>query len=468
MPIKTLHLTNSWHETSGGIATFYRALIAQANRRGREIRLVVPGAEDRVEQIGGSARIYHVQSSPARLNSSYRTIYPAKFLSHGSRLQEIVAAERPDLVEICDKYTLNYFGGLLRMGLLAGCNFRPLVVGLSCERMDDNFRSYLGHFPFSQWFCRWYMRWIYFPLFDHHIANSDYTAAELRTAATGHIVPRSTWIRPMGVELSHLSPALRSPQMRSRLLQNFGAPQDAVLLLYVGRLVPEKNLGLLFEVLESLAQNSSRDFRLLVVGDGIERAHWERECASRVRGKVMFAGHVSDAKVLAGFYANCDLFVHPNPREPFGIAPLEAMASGLPLVAPNRGGITAYANEGNAWTADANVHDFSRAIAEALGNEAMRRRKVECALQTARQYGWDRVADSFFELYDQLHLFGGKPDRLAGEFSSSPASPFRKFLIDQVSRSARSVFVRLSKRPARPHEKSTRRRPGAFGRRAVS
>jgi alpha-1,6-mannosyltransferase len=292
------------------------------------------------------------------------------------------------------------------------------------------------------------MKWIYFPFFDHHIANSEYTAAELRQASDGHAVPRGTWIRPMGVELGHLSPGLRSPEMRQRLLRDFGAGFDAnaVLLLYVGRLVPEKNLPLLFDGMERLCQDSQRDFRLLVVGDGMERARWEQECGRKLPGRVRFAGHIGDPGVLAGLYANADLFVHPNPREPFGIAPLEAMASGLPLVVPNRGGVTAYANEQNAWTADANVDGFCAAILAAVENDSLRRQKMERALETARQYGWDRVAASFFELYEELHeSMQGSAAQLAPAFSSSPASRLQKLLIDSVSKSAGSIFSLLSR-----------------------
>src|SRR5262249_25447055 len=142
MRIKTLHLTNAWHETSGGIASFYRALIEEANRRGREIRLIVPGENDHVEEVGNFGKIYHVEAPAALFNSKYRMIYPSQFLSAGSKLQNILEFERPDVVEICDKYTLNYFGALLRMRLLKSLDFKPVVVGLSCERMDDNFRSY--------------------------------------------------------------------------------------------------------------------------------------------------------------------------------------------------------------------------------------------------------------------------------------------------------------------------------------
>jgi glycosyltransferase involved in cell wall biosynthesis len=456
MPLKTLHLTNAWHETSGGIATFYRALIDEANRRKCEIRLVVPGKDDRIEEVGNFGRIYHVASRAALFNSKYRMIYPPQFLSAGSKLQNILALERPDVIEICDKYTLNYFGSLIRLGILQDINFRPAVVGLSCERMDDNFRSYLGTFPFAQKFCSWYMRWIYFSFFDHHIANSHYTADELRRAAQGHPIPRGTWIRPMGVDLSHLSPQRRSPAMRLRLLQNFGTDANSVLLLYVGRLVPEKNLALLFELMAHLSQNNKRDFRLLVVGDGMERARWEQESQLKMPGRVLFLGHMKDQNVLADLYANSDVFVHPNPHEPFGIAPLEAMASGLPLVAPNAGGVTSYANMENAWTVEPTVPDFAQAVEEVIADEKLRQAKVTHALEKSQEYRWNRIAASFLDLYSDIHNAVKYQRTLAHapDFWSTPAKPTQKFLFQSVAQTAQKLFIfasRIGIKPGRVH-----------------
>ena len=442
MPLKTLHLTNSWHETSGGIATFYRALMAAANRRGHQIRLVVPGETDRVEDVGEFAKIYHVNSPRSRFNREYRTMYPSQYLSRGSRLHQILAAERPNLVEICDKYTLNYLGVLLRRNLLPALDFRPVVLGLSCERMDDNFRAYVGHLPFSREFCAVYMKWIYFPFFDHHIANSEYTAEELRAASHGQMVARNIWIEPMGVDFEHFSPQRRSRERREPLLQRAGGNDETVLLLYAGRLAPEKHLSTLFELIARLAASEMRDYRLLVAGDGIERARWEASCRQNAPGRVAFLGHIKNPDSLADLFANADIFVHPNPHEPFGIAPLEAMASGLPLVAPDRGGVTSYANAGNAWIAPANVGSFAAAIDELLANESERRRRSDAALETATRFRWDRVASSFLDRY--AALAGAHRDRAVAlpppAFSSTPATGFQLALSRGVSRSAEKVF----------------------------
>jgi glycosyltransferase involved in cell wall biosynthesis len=312
--------------------------------------------------------------------------------------------------------------------------------------MDDNFRSYIGTLPFDGTFCAAYMRWLYFPFFDYHIANSEYTAAELRSAAQGHLVPRGTWIRHMGVNLQRFSPARRSRALPQRLLQNFGAPEASVLLLYVGRLVPEKNLPLLIDLLAHLAHNGRSDFRLLVVGDGIERAKWDADAGQRAPGRALFFGHIKDQNILADLYANADLFVHPNPHEPFGIAPLEAMASGLPLIAPDSGGITSYANSGNAWTVAPTVEQFSAAVHDALSSEELRAAKTRAALRTAGQYEWTSVASSFLDLYTKMQ----RASRNAAEalpapaFTSSTASRLRSTLLRGVAASVASTFKLFS------------------------
>ena len=73
--------------------------------------------------------------------------------------------------------------------------------------------------------------------------------------------------------------------------------------------------------------------------------------------------------------ANADAFIHPNPREPFGIAPLEAMASGLPLVAPSSGGVMSYATEESAWLAPPDPENYARRIQEIFAHPDVRAQK---------------------------------------------------------------------------------------------
>ena len=399
MSLKTLHLTNAWHASSGGIATFYRALLEAANRTGQPMRIVAPGGEDSIQEAGPFGRIYHVRAPRAPMNRSYRMLCPNRFLFPGAAIQRILNAERPDLIEVSDKYSIPYLAGLLRVGMLMGVNFRPAVVGLTCERMDENIAAYVSPSPSAALFARHYMKWIYFPMFDHHIAVSEHVADELRAASRGHKVERGVWIRPMGVDCRRFTPALRSRERRRELAALAGADENATIAVYAGRLVPEKNLGLLVATMGRL----SPDFRLLVAGDGILQESLRQTCERELPWRVHFLGHVSVREELASLFANADVFIHPNPREPFGITPLEAMASGLPLVAPNVGGITSYADNLNAWLAAPDADAFAMAVRCVVDNPEERNRRVARALETARQRGWENVAADYLRLYRELH-----------------------------------------------------------------
>lgn len=400
--MRTLHLTNFWHSTSGGVATFYRALTEAANRRGHLLRLVVPSEKDRIEQIGDFVRIYHLRAAPAPLNPHYRLLRPRLFLRPGGPIPRILRLEKPDLVEICDKYTLNYLGALLRKRLVPGLAWRPVVVGLSCERLDVNAAVYLGASRLSEFLARRYMKWLYFPMFDHHVAVSRSVADELRAAARGHAVRRAVWIRGMGVDAELFHPRRRSQDCRLRLASSFGLPPGATWLLYAGRVVPEKNLELLLGTLRELTSDAGPAFHLIVAGDGILRSKLQGDWTREFPGRVHFLGHISDRLRLAELYANVDLFLHPNPREPFGIAPLEAMASGTPLVAANSGGVTEYANTQNAWLVEPTATAFATACLEAVQEPQLRRERTATARRTAEAHSWPRVAEGFLDLYREI------------------------------------------------------------------
>ena len=401
--VKTLHLTNAWHPASGGIATFYRALIAAANERQHLIRLVVPAEKTWIEEVGRFGRIYHLEAPRAPFNRNYRVLWFHRHLLPNTAIHKILASERPDLVEVCDKYSLNHLAGLIHGRWIPGLRIRPKLVALSCERMDDNVAAYVSRGQIGKWFSRKYMKYCYFRRFDHHITVSEYTAAELRLAAHGERLDRAISVRPMGVDLNRFSIAHRSPAARRELIKKVGGDDNTVLLLYAGRLVPEKNLELLVGTIAELAGDRQRDYRLLIAGDGNRAAWMRRRCEQYAPGHVAFHGHVASRQDLAALYANSDMFVHPNPREPFGIAPLEAMASRLPLVLPNVGGVTTYANSNNAWIADPTPSRFAAGVRAVVSDPVDREARVQAALSTVAALSWPSAASSFLELYERIH-----------------------------------------------------------------
>lgn len=369
--MKSLHITNSYHPDSGGIGTFYRALMSEAPRHEVSMRLVVPSDTSRSEQVNAWATIHHIAAKPSPVGDArYRLLWP--WGRTGRALRDILRAEQPDLVEIGDKYTLPFVAAMLKLGCIRGVP-RPALVAISHERMDDNIRSYFRLGALGTLLSRVYMNRLYFPIFDVHVANSSYTAGEF---------PRAIPVLPMGVDAVAFHPRDRTPEARSRLAGRIGRPESLRMVLYAGRLSREKNIPLLVELMAELGPG----YTLVVAGDGELRPTLERAGAAVL-------GHLRSRSELAAVYAGADVFVHPNPREPFGIAPLEAMAAGVPVVAPNRGGLLTYANEANAWLADATAGAFAAAV------RAVTTAKQAEARRTAERHHWPEVAAGYFRLF---------------------------------------------------------------------
>jgi len=125
-----------------------------------------------------------------------------------------------------------------------------------------------------------------------------------------------------GVDTTLFTPDKRSPELRAQ----WGATDDGPVLLYVGRLAAEKNVTLALCAFEAVKLNAP-SARMVVVGDGPMRRRLQAQFPDAV-----FIG-VQRGEALARCYASADLFLFPSMSETFGNVTLEALASGLPVVA---------------------------------------------------------------------------------------------------------------------------------------
>ena len=421
--LKSVHITNYYHKNSGGISTSYNNLMAAAERHERYVRLIVPGEAEAVEDVNPFAKIYYVPAKQSPVfDKRYRIMMPWQYMVADSVIRKILLAEMPDMVEITDKYTLSLFGPMVRKKGFQQLG-RPMLVHFSCERMDDNIGSFLSKGKAGQWLARRVIGNYTLPSFDYHIANSAYTAEEFFDSLSADKNPKRSgkflnwcwryfaaprvpaaeriFVCPRGVDVGQFRPDRRSDEVRREMRERAGIPDDAVVLLYAGRISPEKNIGLLAEMMKYLANDATRDFRLLVAGAG-PLAEWlEEETGKNFPGKIVQLGHL-DKETLSNYYANADVFVHPNPKEPFGIAPLEAMASGVPTVAPNSGGILSYATGDNAWLVEPAGESFAAAVRDVIDDPAERERRVANAVETARANTREASTDRLFATYDKL------------------------------------------------------------------
>lgn len=424
MPIKTVHITNYYQENLGGISTAYNALLAAAERHRRYMRLIVPGESEKVEELSEYTKIYYVPARKSPLfDKRYRVMMPWQYIPTNSIIRKILLSEMPDMVEIRDKYMLSAFGTVVRINMFRRLK-RPMLVSFSSERMDDNIASFVTEGKFSRWIARRYMGNYLFPSYDFHITNSTYTAEELYLSTQKKNNPRrQDWftnlcwkavrsarvpiqerirICPAGVDAEWFSPDRKSEKVRREMIEKAGIPKDSVVILYAGRISPEKNISLLLDFMKILAKETSRNYRLLIAGAGPKAVWLQEQTDKLIPNKIIQLGHL-DKETLSNYYANVDVFVHPNPKEPFGIAPLEAMASGVPTVVPNSGGLLFYANTENTWLVEPTAENFAESVKEIINNPELSAEKIEKAFEAVRRNTRIKSTDFLLETYDKLY-----------------------------------------------------------------
>ncbi|WP_445114956.1 glycosyltransferase family 4 protein [Acinetobacter sp. WZC-1] len=128
-----------------------------------------------------------------------------------------------------------------------------------------------------------------------------------------------------GIDVERFSAKRRSEQLRKK----WGVCDDTTVMLYVGRLSPEKEINVVIDAYAALKQQGQKKVKLVVVGDGPDRARLEKMPGAE---QAIFTGSLSGTQ-LAEAYASADVFAFASQMETFGNVVLEAMASGLPVVA---------------------------------------------------------------------------------------------------------------------------------------
>jgi glycosyltransferase involved in cell wall biosynthesis len=190
-----------------------------------------------------------------------------------------------------------------------------------------------------------------------------------------------------GADTACFSPAHRSAEMRQRLLG--GRPADSLLVLYVGRLAREKRVDLLREVADLPG------VALAIVGDGPLRGELERMYA----GRATFTGYLTGTDLSAA-YASADVFGFTGPNEVAGQVVIEAMASGLPVLLPNSGGIVDYVTHGiNGYLCALNSAEYARYVRLLRDYSDRRRAMAREARAFAGKLSWEDTMISLEHLY---------------------------------------------------------------------
>ncbi|SDT87537.1 glycosyltransferase [Halopseudomonas salegens] len=214
-------------------------------------------------------------------------------------------------------------------------------------------------------------------------------------------VDRQLFVQPTGVEFAHFNQPHRLT--REHLRQQLGLGITEKVLISVSRLGKEKNIKFLLDALAELQKNPEQPVRLVLVGQGDDKAFLQKHAQSLgVADRVVFAGPVKPEDMPA-YYQMADLFVFASKSETQGMVILEAMSAGLPVVAIRSSGIDDVIDDGHTGykTLD-DIGIWSSKVSELLGNEEKRLQFSHAAVAVAEQHDVSVFANNIDGFYSEV------------------------------------------------------------------
>ncbi|HEX4640921.1 MAG TPA: glycosyltransferase [Chthoniobacterales bacterium] len=382
--MKVCDLTQFYSPLSGGVKRYVHEKANYIRQHtGDQHVLIVPGRK--TERTGDDqSRVYSISSPLISRTAQYRALLDLR------KVGEILRREKPDIVESSDPYQVGW------KAIAFGKSAHVPVVGF-----------YHSHFPEA------YLRGAS-KLLGRRAGKSLMSAAQryvrkMYNQFEATFVPsqplaeileewgvRNTRLVPLGVNTDNFKPDAADPA--ESLHARVEPPRK--LLLYVGRLAPEKNTTTLFDAFRILTRRRPGEFHLFVIGDGPQRQQLER--LKTETESVSWVQYCTDPLELARYYRSADLFVHPGTQETFGLVALESQACGTPVVGirgSRLDGIILHDQEGWAGENDpealaAAIEQFSGRDVKALGGLA--------AANAAENYAWSAVFDRLFCIYREV------------------------------------------------------------------
>ena len=360
--MRIVRLANFVSPTSGGLRTALHALGEGYLAAGHEPVLVLPGPRDE-DRWTAQGRVVTLRAPLVPGSGGYRLL-----LGQG-RLRALLARIGPDRLEVSDRSTLRWTGAWARAhGVPAVMVSHESVAGLAglAGRVLSGPTAALAD-VLNRRTAQHYTR---------VVCTTSWAAGEFERLGVTNLDRV-----PLGVDLDLFCPERRSAVLRSRY-----ARPDEVLIVHCGRLSPEKKPLRSVLALARLREQGV-PARLVVAGTGPLAGRLRRQASGL---PVHFAGFVGDRAFLAALLASADVVVAPGPVETFGLAALEALACGTPVVVDAASALPEVVGDAGVAVGDG---DFGAGVLSILGRPERVRRAA--ARSRAERYGWPVAVGGF-------------------------------------------------------------------------
>jgi glycosyltransferase involved in cell wall biosynthesis len=294
------------------------------------------------------------------------------------QLKQSVEAFNPDIIHVATPFNLGFFAHHF------GKKYHIPMVASYHTNFDDYLAYY--HLDFLEKWLWKYMKWFHRP-FEKVYVPSESTKAKLAF----HDLHSNIDIWGRGVDHSFFSPKKRSFLIK----KNYGITEKNI-ILYAGRIAPEKDIQTVIKTYFNLPKSLFNQTHLIMAGDGPLLP----KLKEKYNEEITFTGFTSSDK-LAELYASADAFIFPSATETFGNVVLEALSSGLPVIGANVGGTKHLITDKSTGflCPPGHVASFTKACSQLLTNADLKAYMSSQARLQALSYSWDDIFTEIFSNY---------------------------------------------------------------------
>lgn len=376
--MKIAWFTDTWLPTRDGVVNSLLTFQDELEKKGHVVHLFVPG-----ERNTKKDNIYSYRSKPFSKYQNYRI--PPLLSLFSSRTTKIISDIKPDIIH-------SHSPGVLGTHAVIA-SFKhsiPLIftyhtfIGDSVYFISDSILVQQILKKLLSIWLRWYVRRCH-----AFILPSNAVYKEIGQ----HLTQREAHVIPTGINVQRFT---RGNGHRVR--KKYG--KNGKIVIHVGRIVKEKNLDILVDVVP-LIRNAHPDITFLIVGEGPARMELEALVKKKnVEDFFRFTGFIPDEE-LPDYYAAADVFAFPSTYETQGIVALEAMAAGVPVVASRYRALPDLIVDGrNGFLfSPGNTEELATKLCMAFESEKIQKE----GRKTAEEYSVEKCAEKLLSLYTRIH-----------------------------------------------------------------
>ncbi|HWT76517.1 MAG TPA: glycosyltransferase family 1 protein [Mobilitalea sp.] len=301
-------------------------------------------------------------------------------LPNSFRIASVLSDFQPDIIHIMTEFSMG----------LAGLNYGKKHGIPTISNYTTNFSIYADYYNIQ--FLKqplWnYFRWFHT---QNDITLCPSVAAQKLLLSNG--IP-NTRLFSRGIDFKSFHPMHRNNELRKQL-----GITGKTAFLYVGRVSAEKDLDILCKAYQSIHSKYRDQAVMIITGDG----PYLEQCRSALPPDTIFTGYLR-GKDLSEIYASCDIFVCPSSSETFGNVILEAMASGIPVIGADAGGVGEVIRHGETGLkfSPRDSRDLEKCMSVLLEDYIMRVYLSENGREFSLNRSWDKIFDSLMDIYHEV------------------------------------------------------------------